>query len=112
MSLPLDTAQELTGTLLSRVIDNLLGRTLLDNAASVHKDHAIGNIARKLHRVGHDHHRHILRGKVFNDTQHLGRQLGVERRGRLVKQDDGLFGAQGTGESSQGTLFSLPTSPI
>ena len=66
--------------------DNLIGRPLLDNTAAIHKDHAVGNIARKLHCVGHDHHRHILRGKVFNDTQHLGRQLGIERRGRLVKK--------------------------
>ena len=35
----------------------------------------------KLHRMGHDHHRHILRRKVFNDTQYLGRQLeGVWRQ--------------------------------
>lgn len=68
------------------MVDDLLGRTLLDNTAAVHKDHTVGNIARKLHRVGHDYHRHILRRQVLNDTQHLGRQLGVERRGRLIKE--------------------------
>ena len=72
--------------MLARMIDNLFGRTLLDNATAVHKDHAVGNIARKLHRVGHDYHRHILRGQILDDTQHLGRQLGIERRGRLVKE--------------------------
>lgn len=70
------------------MVDNLLGGPLLDNTTAVHKDHAVGNIARKLHRMGHDHHRHILRGKVFNDTQHLGRQLGIERRSRLIKEQD------------------------
>lgn len=61
------------------MVYDLLGRPLLDNATAVHKDHAVGNIACKLHRVGHDYHRHILRRQVLNDTQHLGRQLGIER---------------------------------
>lgn len=70
------------------MIDNLLGRTLLDNATAIHKDHAVGNIARKLHRMGHDHHRHILRGQILDDAQNLGRQLWIERRGRLIKEQD------------------------
>lgn len=81
------------------MVDDLLGRTFLDNTAAVHKDHAVGNIARKLHRVGHDHHRHVLRRKVFNDTQHLGRQLWIERRGRLIKEQDFRVERQGAGNT-------------
>ena len=49
--------------------------------------------------MGHDHHRHILRRKVFNDTQYLGRQLGIECRGRLVKEQDLRIERQGAGDT-------------
>ena len=47
----------------------------------------------------HDHHRHILRGQILDDAQHLSRQLWIERRGRLIKEQDFRVERQGAGNT-------------
>ena len=76
----------------------MLGRALLQNAAVLHKDDAVGHLARKAHLMRHADHGDVLLRELDHDVQNFLDHLGVECRGRLVKQDDGLLGAQGTGD--------------
>ena len=46
----------------------------------------------------HADHGDILLRKLNHNVQNLLDHFGVECRGRLVKQDDGLLGAQGTSD--------------
>ena len=64
-----------------------LRRTLLDDLALVHEDHAIGHVAGEADLVGDDQHGAALVGQLPHHAQHLADQLDVERRGRLVEQD-------------------------
>ena len=84
--LGLHTSQEGLGALVLRVVDDLLGVTLLDDDPAVHEDHSVGDIAREGHLVGDDDHRHPLLGQLPHDGQDLADQLGVERRRRLVEE--------------------------
>ena len=48
---------------------------------------AVGHVAREADLVGDDQHRAALVGELAHDAQHLADELDVERRGRLVEQD-------------------------
>ena len=48
----------------------------------------IGDVARELHFMSNDDHGGVLVGERTDDAQDLAGQLGVERRGRLVKAQD------------------------
>ena len=52
------------------------------------EQHARRRLARKAHLVRHDHHGHAFAGKIAHHHQHLADQLGIERAGRLVEQQE------------------------
>ena len=69
-----------------RVAEQLLGRSLLDDAAGVEEADAVGRVAGEAHLVGDDEHRHAGLAEVADHRQHAADELGVERRGHLVEQ--------------------------
>ncbi len=65
-------------------------------------DHALvqeadlrGNLLGEAHLVGRQHHRHPVSGQFTDDVEHLGDELGVERRGDLVEQHEVRLHGQG-----------------
>src|SRR5437899_2929093 len=68
--------------------EDLLGLALLQDHAAVHEHHAVGRGARELHLVAHHHHSHAAFTKFLHDLEHAADELGVERAGRLVEQQD------------------------
>ncbi len=56
------------------------------NHAAIHKDYAVGNIARKLHLVRNHNHRHATLSQVAHNRKDITNQLGVESRSSLVKE--------------------------
>ena len=86
-------AEEVAGARHQRRLEDLRGRSLLDDAALVEDDHPVGDALGEIHLVGDHHHGHALVGQRLHHCQHLADGLGIERRGRLVEQHDvGLHG--------------------
>src|SRR5215469_12111078 len=80
--------QECLRPRLARIADHRVGWALLDDAAAIHEDHAVRDLAGELDLVGdHDHGPALLR-ELADHAQHLADELGIERRGRLVEQHE------------------------
>ena len=80
-----------------RVVDEVVGGTLLHDDAAVHEDDLIGHIAREAHLVSDDHHGHVFGCQIADDAQHLAGELGVQgARGLVEEQYVGVHG-QGPG---------------
>ena len=62
------------------------GGALLDDAAAVHEEHAVGDLAGELHLVGDDEHGLALDGDAAQKIEHLADPFGVEGGGGLVDQ--------------------------
>ena len=75
-----------------------VGRSLLDDAAVVHEDDAVGSLAGKAQLVANDQHGHAARLEVTHDGQHRANQLRIERRRRLVEQHDLGIKGERTGD--------------
>ena len=76
-----------------------LGRgALFDNHTAVHEDHAVGNVARELHLMGHHNHSHAAAGKVTHNGKDVAHELGVQRTRGLVKQHHVRVHGQGAGD--------------
>ena len=87
-----------------------LGRTLLEDEALVEEDDAVGDVAREAHLVGGDEHRHALGGQLADDVEHLADELGVERAGDLVEQEQG--GIHGQGADDRDALLLAAGEPV
>ena len=70
------------------MVDDVRGTALLHDHAAVHEDDVVGHVAGEGHLVGDDDHRHVLRGEVTDDLEDLSGQLGIERGGRFVKEQN------------------------
>ena len=70
------------------MVDDLFGGALLHDVAALHKDHTAGYLAGKADLMGDDDHRHAVRRQLFHNLQNLADHLRVQRRGRLVKEQD------------------------
>src|SRR4030081_2238518 len=81
-----ELGQERAGARLARRREYLLRRALLHDRAVVHKDHAVGGVARKPHLVAHHQHGHAAALELAHDVEHAADELGIERRGGLVEQ--------------------------
>ena len=81
-----------------RVAKDLRGSALLCDHALVHKDHAIGNRARKGHLMRDHHHGHTLCRQLAHSLKHLAHNLGVKGAGGLVEQHDLGVHAQRAGD--------------
>ncbi len=67
------------------IVDNIPGRTLLDNIAFIHKDGIVGHISGKRHFMGDDYHRGFLFGKLPDDLEYFSGKLRIQSRGWLVE---------------------------
>ena len=79
-------AQKAARALCLRPVEDVGGLALLDDLALVHEDQLIADVARELHLVRDDEHRHPVAGKVAHHDQHFADELGIERRCDLVEQ--------------------------
>ena len=82
------TLDELLGVVLPRFLEDLLRRAFFIDAALVHVPDAVGDLARKVHLVGDDHHRAAGLGDHADDGLDFADHGGVQRGGGLVEQDD------------------------
>ena len=62
------------------------GHALLDDPALVHEDEPVADLARELHLVRDDEHRHPVTGQIAHHDQHLADELRIERGGDLVEE--------------------------
>ena len=72
-------------------------RALLDDHPLVHEDDLAGDATRKAHFMRDDEHRHALERQRTHHLQHFATKFGVERRCRLVEQQDLGLHRQRTG---------------
>ena len=68
------------------VREELRGRPLLHDQATVDEHQPVTHLAGEAHLVRDDQHRHAVTREVAHDVQHLPDHLRVQRRGRLVEQ--------------------------
>ncbi|CDN41594.1 hypothetical protein BN871_AI_01050 [Paenibacillus sp. P22] len=83
-----DPLQELARALFLRIAEQLHRRSFLDDDAAVHEHDMVRHVLGETHLMRHDDHRDAFPGDAPDDRQHLPDELGIERRGRLVEQDD------------------------
>ena len=62
------------------------------------KRHEIRGFARKAHLMRDDHNRLACFPKIRNHVEHFRRHLGIQRRGRLVHQEELRFDSQCPGD--------------
>src|SRR5215472_8313371 len=86
-----------------RPVEELRGGRVLDHAALVHEDDAVGHRPREAHLVGDHEHGHALPGERRHYVEYLADHLGVEGRGRLVEEHD--LGPHGEGTGYGHTLL-------
>ena len=76
-------------------MENLVHRTVFDNLAVVHDNHAVGDFSDHAHVVGDEHHRHAMRLlQPAYQVQNLGLRRHIQRRGRLVSNQQGRVAGQ------------------
>ena len=73
-------------------------RRVLDHTPIRHEHQPGAHLARELHLVRDNQHRHALTCQALNNLQHLTDQFGVERGGRLVEQHQDRPHREGTGD--------------
>ena len=78
--------QERLRALFPGLADHLSRRPFLDDDAAVHEQHLVGHLARELHLVRDDDHRHAFLGEAAHDAEDVADELGVQRGRRLVEQ--------------------------
>src|SRR6266508_2586726 len=98
-----DLGEEVAGALRLRLAEELGGWRHLHDAPLVHEDDSAGGGAGEAHLMGDHHHRHPALGQLDHDVEDLLDHLRVERRGRLVEQDD--LGAHGQRTGDGRTLL-------
>ena len=59
---------------------------LFDNLAVSHEDHAIGDLARKAHFMGHADHRHSVAGERYHGVENFLDHFRIQRRGRFIEK--------------------------
>src|SRR4051812_7820106 len=107
-----DALEEGAGALLGGVVDDAAGGSLLDDAALVQEDDRVGDLPREADLVRDDDERHAVPRELLDDGEDLADQLGVQRRGRLVEEDDVGLQGQGAGDGDPLLLSSGELSRI
>ena len=104
-----EAAQKTLRPLILWIVDQLARRPNFDNPACIHEDDAIRDIGRKFQLMRHDDHRHAALRQIAHDLQDLAHKLGVERRGRLIEQQQlGLHGER----AGDGDTLLLPAGEL
>jgi len=78
-------SEEALSPLMRRVIQDLLGRPLLDDLALIDEEHTIGDLAGEPHLVRDHHHRHAGLGQAANSGKDFADQLRIQSGGRFVE---------------------------
>ena len=73
---------------MNRVREELGGSVLLEYLALVYEEDTLADLSREAHLVRHADHRHALERELLHQVEHLADHLGVERRRRLVEEDN------------------------
>jgi hypothetical protein len=81
-----DPVEEALGAGVAGVVEQLVGRAVLQDAAAVEEADPVGDLAGEAHLVGGDQHGHAALLQLGDHVEHLPHQLGVEGRGDLVEQ--------------------------
>src|SRR5918911_2508280 len=83
-----DLRDESLRALVGGVLEEVLRRPFLDDAALVHHDDAIGDLAREAHLVRHADHGHAAEGQLLHHLEHLADHLRIERAGGFVEEHE------------------------
>src|ERR1700710_869079 len=86
--------QELLGTLVPRIHEDLLRCALLGNHALVHEHHTIRRLARETHFMCDDHHGHAVACKAAHDLGDFADEFRVERGGGFIEEHDARLHGQ------------------
>ena len=84
----IEAGEEFFGATALGRFDHLLWRSLFLDHAVVHEDDLISHLTRKADLVGNDDHSAVCAFQSPDNVEHLARQLGVERGGRLVEAEN------------------------
>src|SRR5580704_2077212 len=84
----LDTGEEGFEPRIAGLAQELARLAFLDLLPAIHEDETRADIAREDHLMGHDDHGHALIGKLAHDGENFAYELGIERRGDLVEQQE------------------------
>ena len=69
------------------MVEDLLGHALLDHHTVLHEDHAVGDLAGKVHLMrDHDHGHAGVLGKVTDDVEDATNQLRIQGARRLIEK--------------------------
>ncbi len=69
-------------------LEKICRRGRLDDGAGMHEGYPVGDLAREIHLVADDDHRHALVGELVHDVEHFLHHFRIERRGRFVEQHE------------------------
>ena len=56
-----------------------MGSTLFYDVAAVHKYYPVGNLSRKAHFMGYDHHGHSVGSEILHDLKYFTDHFGIKR---------------------------------
>jgi hypothetical protein len=74
-----DHSEETLGSFVFGPVQHVSRGALFNDLTFVHKDHAIGDIARKSYFMGHHDHGHPRFGEAADHGKDFSDQLGIER---------------------------------
>lgn len=83
--LPQNLAEESAAALTLWMMEKVFGGLHFKYLASIHENHAVGNLLCKAHFVRHAKHGHSLTRQFHHDVQHFIHHFGVESGSRFVK---------------------------
>ena len=81
-----DPAQEISRSVVLRMIEDVSGSASLDDAPPVEKQDAVRDLAGKLDFVRDHEHGHVIFGQRSHRLQDLANHLRIEGGGRFVEQ--------------------------
>src|SRR5256885_955337 len=86
-------------TLVSRVLEHV-GRAVLDeNFASIHEYEKIADLAGETHLMRYQQHRHTILGELAHNGENLADELGVQRRGDFIEEQNLGLHSHGAGDA-------------
>ncbi|MNE55462.1 hypothetical protein D3C80_1502970 [compost metagenome] len=81
-----------------RVLQHRLDTALLDDHAVVHHRHPVGQARNHRQVMADDQHRRAVAAQGFEQAQYLGLHRGIQRRGRLVGNQQARVAGDGRGD--------------
>ena len=94
-----DFGHECSRALLGRAIKDLLWRTNLYHASSVHHDDTVCGFANEAHLMAHEKHRDPFAREIPDHIQDIPDQFWVKRCRYFIKEDQRRLERQSAGDS-------------